>query len=142
MRSGNRGGRRILLAFADTTRLTLLGRVPLAGARTFGDLAVLASNGRHVYATWDAGAAGTGGVTVIDAQNGQRAGGWAYSGVGRPHGIAYSTSTATAPEQHAAPLRSAGSRRYRGGASSAPKLTITCIDGGVLSGAGRFSRKR
>jgi Uncharacterized conserved protein len=86
-----------MLAFVDASRLTLLGRAPLAGAGTFGDLAVLSPNGRFVYATWDAGATGTGGITVIDVQTGQRAGGWAYPGVGRPHGIAYSSSTVTVP---------------------------------------------
>ena len=85
------------LAFVDADRLTLLGRVPLAGGGTFGDLAVPSPDGRYVYATWDAGIDGRGGVTVIDAQNGQRAGGWPYPGVGRPHGIAYSTTAISVP---------------------------------------------
>jgi YVTN family beta-propeller protein len=85
------------LAFADADRLTLFGRVPLAGSGTFGDLAVLSPDGRYVYATFDAGINGTGGVTVIDAQNGQRVGGWLYPGVGRPHGIAYSTTSLSVP---------------------------------------------
>ena len=62
------------LAFVDATALTLLGTVAIAGAGTFGDLAVLSPNGRYVYATFDAGVAGTGGVTVVDVSNGQRLG--------------------------------------------------------------------
>ena len=79
------------LAFVDADRLTLLGTVPIAGSGTFGDLAVPSANGRHVYATFDAGITGTGGVAVVDAQNGQKLGSWLYPSVGRPHGIAYST---------------------------------------------------
>ena len=85
------------LAFVDATALTLLGTVPLAGAGTFGDLAVLSPNGRYVYATFDAGATGTGGVAVVDVTNGQRLGSWLYPSPGRPHGIAYSTTPVDVP---------------------------------------------
>ena len=79
------------LAFVDANALTLLGTVSLAGAGTFGDLAVLSPDGRLVYATFDAGASGVGGVAVVDAQTGQKIATWTYPSAGRPHGIAYST---------------------------------------------------
>lgn len=50
-----------------------------------------------MYATFDAGVTGTGGVAVVDVQNGQRLGSWLYPGAGRPHGIAYSTTTLNVP---------------------------------------------
>ncbi len=56
------------LAFVDTVSLTLTGTVSIGGAGTFGDLAVMTSDGRHVYATFDAGATGTGGVAVVDVR--------------------------------------------------------------------------
>jgi DNA-binding beta-propeller fold protein YncE len=82
------------LAFVDTTNLTLLGTVQIAGAGTFGDLAVITRNGRHVYATFDAGPTGTGGVAVIDVRKRKVVATWAYPGTGRPHGIWYSTKKA------------------------------------------------
>ena len=85
------------LAFVDADRLTLLGTVPIAGSGTFGDLAILSPNGRYVYATFDAGITGTGGVAVVDVQTGQRVGSWLYPGVGRPHGLAYSTTSISVP---------------------------------------------
>ena len=85
------------LAFVDANTLRLLGTVPIAGSGTFGDLAILSPNGRYVYATFDAGISGTGGVAVVDVQNGQRLGGWSYPGVGRPHGLAYSTTSISVP---------------------------------------------
>jgi len=85
------------LAFVDATALTFFGTVPLAGAGTFGDLAVLSANGRYVYATFDAGANGTGGVAVVDIRNGQRLGSWLYTSTGRPHGIGYSTTPVDVP---------------------------------------------
>jgi hypothetical protein len=80
-----------MLAFVDVASLRLLGTVPIAGAGTFGNLAVPSPNGRYVYATYDAGMTGTGGVAVVDTQTGQKVGNWAYPSAGRPHGIAYST---------------------------------------------------
>jgi hypothetical protein len=78
------------LAFVDTVNLTLLGTVQIGGPGTFGDLAVITSNGRHVYATFDAGVGGTGGVAVVDVHRREVVATWAYPGTGRPHGIWYS----------------------------------------------------
>ena len=78
------------LAFVDTARLTLIGTLEIAGAGTFGDLAVMTEDGRYVYATFDAGTAGTGGVVVVDVQRRKVVNRWAYPGTGRPHGIALS----------------------------------------------------
>ncbi len=82
------------LAFVDTVNLTLRGTVPIAGAGTFGDLAVITNNGRHVLATFDAGAGGTGGVAVVDVHRGEVVATWAYPGTGRPHGVWYSKKKA------------------------------------------------
>jgi DNA-binding beta-propeller fold protein YncE len=78
------------LAFVDAVTLTLVGTVAIAGAGTSGDLAVITGDGRHVYATFDAGTAGTGGVTVVDVRERRVVATWAYPGTGRPHGIWYS----------------------------------------------------
>jgi len=78
------------LAFVDTVHLTLIGTVEIAGAGTFGDLAVMTADGRYVYATFDAGTGGTGGVTVVDVQRRKVVDRWAYPGTGRPHGIVLS----------------------------------------------------
>lgn len=85
------------LALVDTSTLSVIGTVPLAGTGTFGDLAVLSPDRRYVYATFDAGATGVGGVAVVDALSGQRLGSWTYPTPGRPHGLAYSTATITVP---------------------------------------------
>ena len=78
------------LAFVDTVDLTLRSSVPLAGAGTFGDLAVLSNDGRFVYATFDAGIPGTGGVAVVDVKREQVVATWPYPGTGRPHGVWFS----------------------------------------------------
>jgi DNA-binding beta-propeller fold protein YncE len=78
------------VAFVDTVNLTLSGTVQIGGAGTFGDLGVIANNGRHVYATFDAGVSGIGGVAVIDVRTQTVVDTWAYPGTGRPHGIWYS----------------------------------------------------
>jgi YVTN family beta-propeller protein len=78
------------LAFVDTPSLTLAGTVQIGAAGTFGDLAVMTRDGRHVYATFDAGATGTGGVAVVDVRRRKVVATWAYPGTGRPHGIWYS----------------------------------------------------
>jgi hypothetical protein len=78
------------LAFVDTVSLGLRGTVQIGGAGTFGDLAVSTRDGRHVYATFDAGTAGTGGVAVVDVRKRKVVATWAYPGTGRPHGIWYS----------------------------------------------------
>ena len=82
------------LAFVDTVNLSLIGTVQIAGAGTFGDLAVITNDGRHVYATFDAGASGTGGVAVVDVRKRTVLATWAYPGTGRPHGIWYSRQKA------------------------------------------------
>lgn len=78
------------LAFVNTRNLTLRGTVDIGGEGTFGDLAVDSPDGRYVYATFDAGAAGQGGVARVDLDRG-KVETWLYPGTGRPHGIAYST---------------------------------------------------
>ena len=78
------------LAFVNTVNLTLRGTVPIGGPGTFGDLAVITNDGRFVYATFDAGVTGTGGIAVVDARTRQVVDTWAYPGTGRPHGIWYS----------------------------------------------------
>lgn len=81
------------LAFVDTRSLTLIGTVQVAGSGSFGDLAAMSPDGRLVYATFDRGAGGVGGVTVVDVRRRAVVGTWPYPGVGRPHGIAYARST-------------------------------------------------
>jgi DNA-binding beta-propeller fold protein YncE len=78
------------LAFVDTTSATLLGTVPIAGAGTFGNLAVISDDGRYVYATYDAAAGGRGGVAVVDVRTRSVVRTWEYPGIGRPHGVWYS----------------------------------------------------
>jgi hypothetical protein len=78
------------LAFVDTVRLTLAGTLPIAGPGTFGDLAVITKDGRYVYATFDAGPTGAGGVAMVDVRRRKVVDTWAYPGTGRPHGIWYS----------------------------------------------------
>jgi DNA-binding beta-propeller fold protein YncE len=80
------------LAFIDTKSLTLSGTVALGGTGTFGDLAAMSKDGRFVYATFDRTATGTGGVAVVDLEGRSLVDTWTYPGVGRPHGIAW-TST-------------------------------------------------
>ena len=63
--------------------------IPAGG--TFGDLAVLSPSGRYVYATFDSGAGGRGGVAVVDVHRQKKVATWAYPTAGRPHGIDYST---------------------------------------------------
>jgi hypothetical protein len=63
--------------------------IPAAG--TFGDLAVMSPNGRYVYATFDSGMSGQGGVAVVDVHRQQKIATWAYPTTGRTHGIDYST---------------------------------------------------
>ncbi len=78
------------LAFVDTANLALTGTVQIGGAATFGDLAVITGDGRYVYATFDAGVTGTGGVAVVNVLSRKVVATWAYPGAGRPHGIWYS----------------------------------------------------
>jgi len=80
------------LALVNTRNLALRGTVDIGGAGTFGDLAVDSPDGRYVYATVDAGANGQGGVARVDLDRG-KVETWLYPGIGRPHGIAYSTES-------------------------------------------------
>ncbi len=78
------------LAFVDTDNLAPAGTVQIGGAGTFGDLAVMTNDGQYVYATFDAGASGQGGVAVIRVSTREVVDVWAYPGTGRPHGIWFS----------------------------------------------------
>ena len=79
-----------MLAFVDTRDATLLGTVAIGGPGTFGDLAVMTDDGRYVFATFDAGTGGTGGVAVVDVRAREVVSTWAYPGTGRPHGVWFS----------------------------------------------------
>ena len=81
------------LAFVDTVKVALSGRVEIGGPGTFGDLAVMTPDGRFVYATFDSLAGGTGGVAVVDVRTQKLVDVWAYPNTGRPHGIWYSRKT-------------------------------------------------
>ena len=78
------------LAFVDTVDRALIGTVLIAGAGTFGDLAVMTNDGQYVYATFDAGTTGQGGVAVVRVKTREVVDTWAYPGTGRPHGLWYS----------------------------------------------------
>ena len=78
------------LAFVDTFHRILLGTVQIAGEGSFGDLAVMTSDGRYVYATFDRGMNGMGGVAVVNVRTRKVVDTWDYPGTGRPHGIWYS----------------------------------------------------
>jgi DNA-binding beta-propeller fold protein YncE len=78
------------IALVDTRCLRLIATVPIGEAGTFGDLAAMSRSGRFVFATFDRGAGGTGGVAVVDLQRRAAVSTWDYPGAGRPHGIAYS----------------------------------------------------
>lgn len=80
------------LAFVDTESLTLSDTVSLGGSGTFGDLAAMSKDGRFVYATFDRGVAGVGGVAVVDIHNRSVVDTWPYPGVGRTHGIAWTAT--------------------------------------------------
>ena len=86
------------VAFIDTVGLNLTETVQIGGADTFGDLAVMSDDGRFVYATFDALAAGTGGVAVIDVRKRKVIDTWAYPGTGRPHGIWYTKKKLRLPD--------------------------------------------
>jgi DNA-binding beta-propeller fold protein YncE len=77
------------LAFVDAVNQESLGSVvfPLDGL-TFGDLGVMTRDGRYVYATYDRGIAGGGGVAIIDVRRREFVDSFDYPTVGRPHGIA------------------------------------------------------
>ena len=77
------------LAFVDTETMTLAKTLDLAGSGTLGDLAAESADGRYVYATFNATAAGTGGVVKVDAFMRTIVDTFMYPGTGRPHGVAY-----------------------------------------------------
>ena len=72
-----------------TVRLVQIGNNGSAG-----DLAVMSQNGFFVFATYDNGNLGTGGIAVVDVRTGQIVKSWTYPGAGRPHGIWYSKKAA------------------------------------------------
>jgi DNA-binding beta-propeller fold protein YncE len=78
------------LAIVDTKTLTVKGTVQIPRTGAVGDLAVGSPDGRYVYATFDAGIGGQGGVAKVDLYKGTLET-WLYPGTGRPHGIYYST---------------------------------------------------
>lgn len=83
------------VAFVDTVAHEVIKTVPLVegdGTGTFGDLGVMSHDRRFVYATFDRGINGVGGVSVIDVKKMERVATWDYPVKGRPHGIAYSTT--------------------------------------------------
>jgi len=79
-----------VVGFVDTVKLALRGTLQIGGPGTFGDLGVITSNGRHVFATFDAGISGVGGVAVIDVRTRKVVDTWVYPGTGRPHGLWHS----------------------------------------------------
>ena len=83
------------IAFVDTVAHEVIKIVPLVegdGTGTNGDLGVMSHDRRFVYATFDRGINGFGGVSVIDVKSMTRVATWDYPERGRPHGIAYSTT--------------------------------------------------
>ena len=82
------------LGFIDTTTVDgpapVVQVVPIAGAGSNGDLAVMTPNGHYVFATYDKGPTGTGGVVVVDVRTRRIVNSWEFPGTGRPHGIWYS----------------------------------------------------
>jgi DNA-binding beta-propeller fold protein YncE len=99
------------LAFVDTRTMMLVKILEIGGATleqhgveipaasTFGDLAVMSPDGKRVYATFDSGASGWGGVSVVDVHRQKKVDTWVYPDTGRPHGIAYSTTRLDLDEQ-------------------------------------------
>ena len=82
------------LAFVDTAGLALEQTLQIAGPLTAGDLAVMTPDGQYVYATFDAGTAGTGGVAVVHVPTRTVVATWPYPATGRPHGVWYSSRKA------------------------------------------------
>jgi len=68
--------------------------VPIAGAGSSGDLAVMTPNGHFVFASYDKGTSGAGGIVVVDVRTREIVNRWEYPGTGRPHGIWYSRKAA------------------------------------------------
>jgi hypothetical protein len=70
--------------------MRLITTIDIAGPGTSGDLAVGSPDGRYVYATFNAGTAGTGGVVKLNLWR-RTLETWPYPTTGRPHGLYYST---------------------------------------------------
>ena len=68
--------------------------IEIAGPGSAGDLAVMSPNGHFVFATYDNGTTGKGGIVVIDVRTREIVNSWQYPGTGRPHGIWYSRKAA------------------------------------------------
>jgi DNA-binding beta-propeller fold protein YncE len=85
------------LAFIDTGTLAVTELVDLAGPDTSGDLAAISDDDGFVYATFDRGETGTGGVAVVDVERRAVIDTWDYPDVGRVHGIAYTNQTPQSP---------------------------------------------
>jgi DNA-binding beta-propeller fold protein YncE len=68
--------------------------VQVAGTGSAGDLAVMTPNGHFVFATYDNGTTGKGGIVVVDVRTREIVNSWEYPGTGRPHGIWYSRKAA------------------------------------------------
>ena len=71
------------LGFVDTKSADIVTPfvqvIPIAGAGTFGDLAVMTPNGRYVFATFDRGLPpNKGGIAVVDVQTRQVVNWWEY----------------------------------------------------------------
>ena len=82
------------LGFVDTVSMSLEGTLPIAGAGTAGDLAVMTPDGRYVFATFDyatTSSANKGGVAVVHVPTRRIVATWTYPGTGRPHGVWYSS---------------------------------------------------
>jgi YVTN family beta-propeller protein len=86
------------LGFIDTdtvgTSTPAVQVVPIAGPGTLGDLAVMTPNGHFVFATYDNGTTGKGGIVVVDVRTREIVNSWDYPGTGRPHGVWYSRKAA------------------------------------------------
>ena len=86
------------LGFIDTASVgspaPVVQVVPIADAGSAGDLAVMTPNGHFVFATYDNGSTGKGGIVVVDVRTREIVKGWEYPGTGRPHGIWYSRKAA------------------------------------------------
>ena len=76
------------LAFIDTEEMEL-ETLDIAPSGTNGDLAVPSPDGRYVYATFNTGIPGTGGVVKVDAFKRKILATFTYPSTGRPHGLTY-----------------------------------------------------
>jgi hypothetical protein len=52
----------------------------------------MSRDGRVVFATFDRGQTGIGGLAVVDVERRAVVDTWDYPGTGRPHGVAYSAT--------------------------------------------------